>query len=178
MWLGPGDLCQWKSIRQGDAGWWTYLLPRTGEQRLRLPWSRFGSHSLWSAPHIWWHLPHHSRGTLHVYKVILLPKQKNDNKMISNLLFWTCFVNVSQKAFPSSRTHYLLLYLKPALAKHLFQLILLIQVYFIDSLTGDSWHGDRGAPGWRKTLSSAEHHKRGVLQDRSESRCFFLTSHN
>lgn len=73
FWSGAGHLCQRESVQQGDAGWWTHLLPRTGEQRLRVPRSGSGHHGLRSSPHIWRHLPHHRRGVKVLPKHALRP---------------------------------------------------------------------------------------------------------
>ena len=59
---GQGHLCQWQSIWLCDAAWWEDILPRSGEQRLYLPWCGPRCHCLHHPMYYWRDIPYCSRG--------------------------------------------------------------------------------------------------------------------
>lgn len=99
-------------------------------------------------------------------EVFLVFQLTHFNDIVTYIIYWEYvpFMKMTPMQFIQCRVLY-----------WTFFLLVIVRV----CASGDSWHGNRGAPGWGKTLSSPQYHKRSVLQDCSEGRwSFHVVSHH
>lgn len=72
--VGKGDLCKREPLWSGNPSRWPEVLPRSGQQRLCVPWSGAGGHRLCDETHLWGDFPHYSGGDRISLALFCLPK--------------------------------------------------------------------------------------------------------
>lgn len=71
---GKGDICKRESLWSCNPSWWPEVLPRSGQQRLCVPWSGAGGHRLCDETHLWGYFPRYGWGDRISLALFCLPK--------------------------------------------------------------------------------------------------------